>query len=125
MAARTRRGLRLVSLAFTVAATLVGTDAMAQRRARVEGTVQWVSGQTLVLLLDAALGPPQYTIVGPHLVPTGPARQTVQVDLRDLPQSDYMYLRPGDRVAVTGVVSSDGRRLIGASITRDVDYQLP
>jgi hypothetical protein len=106
-------------------ATLIGTDALAQRRARVEGTVQWVSGQTLVLLLDAPAGPPQYTIVGPHLVPTAAPRPTVQVDLRELPQSEYAYLRSGDRVAVVGVVSSDGRRLIGSSIIRDIDYQLP
>ena len=38
------------------------------------------------------------------------------VDLSQLPQTEYMYLQTGQRVSVVGTMSSDGRRLIAASI---------
>lgn len=84
----------------------------------------WVSGQTLTLGLDGPVNP-YYQIVGQYLVPTAGPRPTVNVDLSRVPQSEYAFMRPGERVGVIGTVSSDRRRLIGTSIIREADQQAP
>jgi hypothetical protein len=43
---------------------------------------------------------------------------SVGVDLASVPQDEYAGLGVRDRVAVIGVVSADGRHLIGTSIVR-------
>lgn len=92
---------------------------------RVDGTVHWVSGSTLVLVLDGPPGPTSYAIVGQYLVPIPGPRPTVNVDLSQVPQSEYAFMRPGERVSVIGTASSDRRRLIGASIIRGAGQQAP
>jgi hypothetical protein len=52
-------------------------------------------------------------------------RQTVNIDLSQLPQSEYAFIRLGERVSVIGVVSDDRRRLIGTSIIRGAGQQAP
>ena len=98
---------------------------VAQDYVRMDGTVQWISGQNLVLVLDVPAGPPSYVITGQYVVPVPGPRQTVNVDLSQLPQSEYAFLRPGERVSVIGAVSHDRRRLIGASIIRGAGQQTP
>jgi hypothetical protein len=66
-----------------------------------------------------------YQIVGPYLMPVPGPRPTVNVDLRQLAQSESAFLRSGERIAVIGVPSSDRRRLIATSIIRDPDQQAP
>ena len=115
---------RMMSAAFLVAALLATSPApgMAQDRIRVDGTVMWVSGQTLTLALD---GPATlyYQVLGPYLMPMAGPRPTANVDLREVPQSEYAFMRPGERVGVIGEVSSDRRRLIGKSIIRDAEQE--
>lgn len=65
---------------------------------RVDGLVQWIGGQQMVVQADR-----------------GPS---VGVDLASVPQDEYAGLAVRDRVAVIGVVSPDGRRLLGTSIVR-------
>ena len=101
-------------------AVVLGSPAVAQEYMRFDGTVQWLSGQTLILALDAQIAAPSYVIVGQVLVPVQGPRQTVNVDLRQLPQRDYAVMRSGERIAVIGVPSDDGRRLIAASIIRNL-----
>src|SRR5262245_27983254 len=101
----------------------LGSPAVAQEYMRFDGTVQWLSGQTLILALDAQIAAPSYVIVGQVLVPVQGPRQTVNVDLRQLPQRDYAVMRSGERIAVIGVPSDDGRRLIAASIIRNPGMQ--
>jgi len=112
---------------LVVAIVVIGTTlaaAAAQDHVRVDGTVLWIQGQTLTLATDLPSAP-GYMIVGQYLLPVPGPRQTVHVDLRQLPQADYAFMRSGERVGVTGVVSSDRRRLIATSIIRDAEPQAP
>jgi hypothetical protein len=84
---------------------------VAQDQIRIDGTVLWLSGNSLTLALDAPVSPTQYAI-GPYLVP-GRQRPTVNVDLTHVPQSDYAYMRPGERVGVIGAASRERRRFMG------------
>jgi len=102
---------------------VLGSPAVAQDYMRFDGTVQWLSGQTLILALDAQTAAPSYVIVGQVLVPVQGPRQTVNVDLRQLPQREYAFMRSGERIAVIGVPSDDGRRLIATSIIRNPGMQ--
>jgi hypothetical protein len=65
---------------------------------RVDGLVQWIGGQQMVVQADG-----------------GPS---VGVDLASVPQDEYAGLGVRDRVAVIGMVPPDGRRVIGTSIKR-------
>jgi hypothetical protein len=97
----------------------------AQDHVRIDGTVLWLSGNNLSLALDGPVSAAQYLIVGQYLVPTAGPRPTVNVDLTRVPQSDYAFMRPGERVSVIGAASSDRRRLIATSIIRDAEPQAP
>jgi hypothetical protein len=101
----------------------LGAPAVTQEYLRFDGTIQWLSGQTLILALDAPMTAPSYMIIGQVLVPVQGQRQTVNVDLSRLPQREYAFMRSGERIAVIGVPSDDRRRLIGTSIIRNVDQQ--
>ena len=96
---------RRVLVAFTILAlvsSLVGSIApvvAAQEQVvRIDGLVQWVGGQQMVVQTD-----------------NGPS---VGVDLTSVPQDEYAGLGVRERVAVIGMVSSDGRRVIGTSVVR-------
>ena len=115
----------LVTLVAVSAVVALAARVGAQEYVRVDGVVQWVSGQNLVLLLDVPAGPPWYVVQGPYLVPVPGPRATVSVDLTQLPQSEYAFLRSGERIAVVGTVSDDRRRLIGTSIIRGPGQQAP
>ena len=97
---------------------------VAQNLIRVDGTVMWLSGQTLTLALDGPVNL-YLQILGPYLVPMAGPRPTVNVDLREVPQSDYAFMRPGERLGVIGALSDDRRRLIGKSIIRDDGQHAP
>jgi hypothetical protein len=98
-------------LALTVA------PAGGQDPVRIDGTVLWISGQTLTLRSDIPSAP-GYQITGQYVVPVPGPLLNVNVDLHQLPQTDYAHMRPGERVSVIGVMSSDGRRLHATSIIR-------
>ena len=83
----------------------------AQVNVQLSGTVESVEGQTLTLLTSA---PPRGRMMGPD--PTPAPRPTLVVDLDDVPASQYVFLRPGERVAVVGVPSADGRRFTAIAI---------
>jgi len=89
-------------LALALALGSVGglTPAMAAQEqvVRVDGLVQWIGGQQMILQAD-----------------TGPS---VGVDLTSVPQYEYAGLGVRDRVAVIGMVSPDGRKVIGTAIMR-------
>jgi hypothetical protein len=67
---------------------------------RVDGLVQWIGGGQLIVQSDSGA--------------------SVGVDLTSVPQDEYAGLGVRDRVAVIGMVSPDGRRVIGTSILRSV-----
>jgi hypothetical protein len=75
------------------------------RVVRLDGRVQWVASQTMVVSLD-----------------TG---GNVNVDLVRVPQDQYATLSPNERVTVIGVITDRSRRVIGTSIMRGSDSQAP
>ena len=87
-----------LALALSPAGLLAPVAAAQEQMVRVDGLVQWIGGQQMVVQAD-----------------TGPS---VGVDLTSVPQDEYAGLGVRDRVAVIGMVSPDGRRVIGTSIVR-------
>jgi hypothetical protein len=111
-------------LVFAFVAISIPAPARAQGTVQVAGTVQWLSGNTLMLVSDTP-GPTQYQIVGQSLLSVQGARPWVNVDVSQLPQSEYMFISPGERVTVIGALTSDGRRVIATSILRGAGAQTP
>ena len=107
-------------IAFVATSTLV----WAQGQVQVDGTVQWLTGQTLMILSDTP-GPTAYLIVGQVLLPVPGPRPSVNVDVSQLPQSEYAFMTLGERVTVFGTLASDGRRVIATSILRASGAQTP
>jgi len=65
---------------------------------RIDGLVQWIGGQQMVVQADR-----------------GPS---VGIDLGGVPQDEYAGLGVRDRVAVIGTLSDDGRRIMGTTVMR-------
>lgn len=85
--------------------TAASIPAMSQPQSvRVDGRVQWISAEKMLLLPDLGLLP-------------------VNVDLRQVPQDQYATLAPGTRVVVNGAVSNDGRWLVASAVMPSDAYQ--
>jgi hypothetical protein len=65
---------------------------------RLDGRIQWIAAEKMMLLLDSRGVP-------------------VSVDLTRVPQEQYLAVPQGTRIVVEGTFSEDGRRVIAASIT--------
>ena len=102
-----RKGLLAAALAAVVMLGVVGSGYSQERYLRLEGHVQWISGQTMILATNTE-GMDSY-------VPQ--ALWSVRVDLREVPQDEYDTLTQGDFVIVTGVLVDDSW-LAGTSIER-------
>ncbi|HEU4368434.1 MAG TPA: hypothetical protein VFV05_09435 [Methylomirabilota bacterium] len=74
------------------------------RPVRLDGLVQWVGGQTLVVQLNSGA--------------------SVSVDLTRVPQDQYAVLTPREQVVVIGVIPPGGRRVIGTAVMR-LEVQAP
>ena len=82
------------------------TPAEAQTRTvRFEGSVQWIAGQSMLVLLDSGL--------------------SVNVALIRVPQWQYLALMPGERILVTGTVTGRYRDVAGISIERLGNAEAP
>jgi hypothetical protein len=84
----------------TLAFTLVGTPrpAAGQTFVQLDGRVQWIAGQKLLLLLDSGGG--------------------VDVDITRVPLDQYRMLTQGDPVVVVGTVSRDNRKVFASAVMR-------
>ena len=96
---------RKIAVAFAVlafvpsfAGGLIPAAAAQERVVRVDGLAQWFGGDQMIV--QAVKGP------------------SVGVDLTSVPQDEYAGLGVRDRVAVIGMVSPDGRKVIGTAIMR-------
>jgi hypothetical protein len=90
-------GFVIIALAVALAGVL--SPAVADDQfIRVDGLVQWIGGGQMIVQADTGA--------------------SVGVDLTSVPQDEYAGLGVRDRVAVIGMVSPDGRRLIGTSIVK-------
>jgi hypothetical protein len=92
----------ILALATASTISIVAAPAAAadEQVVRVDGLVQWIGGGQLIVQSDNGA--------------------SVGVDLTSVPQDEYAGLGVRDRVAVIGMVSPDGRRVIGTSILRSV-----
>jgi hypothetical protein len=96
-----RHHISAVLVAFALAVALAGAVSQAgadEQFVRVDGLVQWIGGGQMMVKADTG------TSVG--------------VDLTSVPQGEYAGLGVRDRVAVIGMVSPDGRHVIGTSVVR-------
>ena len=100
-----RKGLLAAALAGVVMLSVVGSAYSQERYLRLEGHVQWIAGQTMILATNTD-GMDSY-------VPR--ALWSVRVDLREVPQDEYDTLTQGDFVIVTGILV-DNSWLAGTSI---------
>jgi len=115
----------LLSLVASLAAVVGPADAPAQEYVRLEGTVAWITGNSLRLYVDSLSGPPAYVISGGYLLPVPQPRQMVEVDLRGLQQTEYSFMRAGERVAVIGHFYGDRRLLVATSLIRAPSMRAP
>jgi hypothetical protein len=90
----------ILGLAPAVTILPVPAAAADEQVVRLDGLVQWIGGGQLIVQSDTGA--------------------SVGVDLTSVPQDEYAGLGVRDRVAVIGMVSPDGRRVIGTSILRSV-----
>ena len=88
----------LTALAFSMLLLGMSTAGGAQQRqVQMNGRVQWIAGQTMMLMLDGG--------------------GSVNVDLSGVPLDDYTKLRERDRVVVHGVLADDNRQVIATAVT--------
>lgn len=93
---------RAASAALLVAWLVLGFSAVAseaQQLVRVLGSVQWISGTRMQIMMDTGA--------------------SIAVDLTEADQSSYQALRGGEAVVVDGFVSPDRRRFVAVEIWRD------
>jgi hypothetical protein len=95
-----KRSLVVISIlvGLVVSLLLAGTLEPADAQTRyvvLDGRVQWIAGQTMMLIPDGGL--------------------PINVDLSRVPQGEYATLTQGNRVVVSGV-SSDGRRVLATAV---------
>ena len=96
----------ILAAALAVLAVSPVPAAAQGRQVQLDGVVQWIAGDKLMLILDS-----------------GPS---VAVELRQVRQDQYSTLTQRDRVTVLGTVSPDNRRVYATSIFRDrSDTQSP
>lgn len=99
------RALGAVAVALAIVMVAAGSAA-AQVNMQLSGTVESVEGTTLTLITKAP--PARRVTLGETVTPPPPP--TLIVDVEGAPASQWVFLRPGDRIAVVGVPSADGRR---------------
>jgi lipopolysaccharide export system protein LptA len=101
----TRRSLFVaLALTFVLLPGVSGADAQEQSIV-VEGRVQWISGQRLVV-----------APVGGVVAPAGTS--AINVDLSRVRQDEYSGLATGDAIQVVGTVAPARDRIVATSIRR-------
>jgi hypothetical protein len=99
---------RIAVISVILLLGLAGSAYSQGRYLRLEGHVQWIAGETLILATNTD-GMDSY-------IPQ--ALWSIRVDLKHVPQDEYAALAEGDLVTVTGVLSDDNSWLVGTSIER-------
>ena len=79
-------------------ALLVDVGAAQEDLVHVDGRVLWIAGQTMV--------------VAPYAIGSG----SINIDLAQASQDEYMRLTTGDSVTVTGTIAQEGNRVFATSI---------
>lgn len=110
---RTRSLVALAPLVLVSSVALVLAapgPAAAQVNVQLSGTIESIEGPTLTLLTNA---PPRRVTLGS---PAPAPRPKLVVDLSEVPASQWVFLRAGERIAVVGLPSADGLRFAAIAI---------
>ena len=102
-----------VLVACVLAAVLVAVVAnpvAAQINIQLSGIVESIGDHELTLITRA----PRRRVFGGDSTPA--PRPTLLVDLEAVPASQWVFLRPGERIAVVGLPSADGQRFAAIAI---------
>jgi hypothetical protein len=86
-----------LALAVLVAGGFSLTAAAERDLTRVEGRVQWIAAEKMMVVPRTGGLP-------------------LSVDLTQVPQDQYAGVLPGSRVSVEGVIADDARRVIATSV---------
>jgi hypothetical protein len=99
------RGLLAAATIAMILIAVVGAGVAQEQQMSVEGRVQWISGQRMVV-----------APVGAVVAPAGTS--AINVDLSQVAQGEYSGLAQGDAVVISGTVSSARDRIVATSIRR-------
>jgi len=97
--------LGAVATAALMATLWIGVGAAEETPIRIQGRVEWIAAQVMVISLD-----------GRVITAGGPA--AINVDLSQVDQDEYQGLVAGDPVLVIGTVSAARNRVIATSVMR-------
>lgn len=104
------RSRTFVVAALIVLAVSVARPVAAQVNVQLSGTIESIGDHSLTLMTNA----PRRRVFGADATPA--PRPTLEVDLEDVPASQWVFLRPGERIAVVGLPSADGRRFAAVAV---------
>jgi hypothetical protein len=90
----------------------VASPVTAQVNQQISGIVESVGDHELTL---RTAGPPR-RVYGAGANPAPAPRPTLLVNLEEVPASQWVFLRPGERIAVVGLPSADGLRFAAIAI---------
>jgi len=117
------RSQTFVAAALIVLVASVASPVAAQVNVQLSGTVESIGDHALTLITNA----PRRRVFGADAASA--PRPTLEVDLAEVPASQWVFLRPGERIAVVGLPSADGRRFAAVAIIGGAgprrDPQLP
>ena len=99
-----------VASALLVLMVSMAGPVAAQVNVQLSGTVESVGDHRLTLITTA----PRRRVFGADSTPA--PRPTLEVDLAEVPASQLVFLRPGERIAVVGLPSADGKRFAAIGI---------
>jgi hypothetical protein len=112
-----------VASALIVLVASVASPVAAQVNVQLSGTIESIGDHALTLITHA----PRRRVFGADAAPA--PRPTLEVDLEEVPASQWVFLRPGERIAVVGLPSADGRRFAAVAVIGGAgprrDPQLP
>ena len=97
-------------LALLVLVASLASPVGAQVNVQLSGTIESIGDHSLTLLTNA----PRRRVFGADATPA--PRPTLEVNLEEVPASQWVFLRPGERIAVVGLPSADGTRFAAIAI---------
>ena len=97
-------------LALLVLVASLASPVGAQVNVQLSGTIESIGDHELTLITKA---PPRRAF---DANPTPALRPTLLVNLEEVPASQWVFLRPGERIAVVGLPSADGKRFTAIAV---------